>query len=475
MTDFPHGYVHFKGQVGQSQWPRIPGPWAAGVAAALYQIDQAQWWPDERRRQLQWQQAALLLAHAYSSSPLYRDLYLEAGILPEQVHGWDDWQRLPIVSRNQLQRAGDQWHSQRIPKDHGELMQHFSSGSTGTPLAAYGTSLSYLIKMALVVRNHQWAGRRLGERAAFILDQGDEGSEQGVRSEYWQRSLADTVESGPSLAISVKLSIEKQCALLQQFRPAYLFTYPSVVAALAQHAMAHGLDMGFLEQIGTLGEILSPACRAIAHRAWGVPVVDGYSAREVGPIALQCPDGEHYHVQSDAVLVEVLRDDGGACAPGETGRVVLTSLHNFASPMIRYEIGDYAEVGPPCRCGRRLPVLKRILGRRRNLLTYPDGQRRWPSLGSIGFAQLQMLGLPAIRQFQIVQHDLDRLEVRIIADRSLSASEQAHAGDYLRRELGQHWQLEFSYPELLAGRRGKFEDFVSLLEDPVRTAEPVTP
>ena len=76
--------------------------------------------------------------------------------------------------------------------------------------------------------------------------------------------------------------------------------------------------------------------------------------------------------------MEVLDNHGRPCKEGETGRVVLTDLHNFTMPLIRYEIGDYAEVGPPCACGRGLPVLARILGRSRNMLTLPAGDRIWP-------------------------------------------------------------------------------------------------
>src|SRR6185295_14515719 len=99
---------------------------------------------------------------------------------------------------------------------------------------------------------------------------------------------------------------------------------------------------------------------------WGVGVVDVYSSEECGQIALQCPEHEQYHVQSESVLVEVLDDEGRPCAPGTIGRVVLTTLQNFAMPLIRYDIGDFAEPGPACPCGRALPVLTRIVGRVRN-------------------------------------------------------------------------------------------------------------
>ena len=79
-----------------------------------------------------------------------------------------------------------------------------------------------------------------------------------------------------------------------------------------------------------------------------------YSSQEVGYIALQCPENESYHIQAENVLVEILDDDGLPCEPGEVGRVVVTALHNLATPLLRYDIGDYAEVGSPCSCGRRV-------------------------------------------------------------------------------------------------------------------------
>ena len=103
-----------------------------------------------------------------------------------------------------------------------------------------------------------------------------------------------------------------------------------------------------------------------------------YSSQEFGYIALQCPDAHTYHVQSEAVYVEILDGPGGPCRPGEVGRVVISTLHNYATPLLRYEMGDYAETGGDCVCGRTLPVLNRIVGRERNMWIMPNGQRMWP-------------------------------------------------------------------------------------------------
>src|SRR5262249_14466253 len=145
-----------------------------------------------------------------------------------------------------------------------------------------------------------------------------------------------------------------------------------------------------------------------------VEVVDSYSSEELGYIGLQCPGREHYHVQAENLLVEVLRGDGSPCVAGETGRMVVTTLHNFAMPFVRYANGDYAEVGPACPCGRGLPVLTRIAGRQRNMLMRPDGVQHWPSFPTEVWG-----GIAPVRQLQVVQDALDHVEVRLVLPRDL--------------------------------------------------------
>ena len=84
-------------------------------------------------------------------------------------------------------------------------------------------------------------------------------------------------------------------------------------------------------------------------------------------------------MQSECAFIEVLRPDNTPCEPGEVGKVVASSLSNFATPMLRYENGDMAEVGESCPCGRGLHVLKRIIGRVRNMAVLPNGERLMPN------------------------------------------------------------------------------------------------
>ncbi|MFQ5620024.1 MAG: hypothetical protein ACE5FR_13760, partial [Rhodospirillales bacterium] len=172
----------------------------------------------------------------------------------------------------------------------------------------------------------------------------------------------------------------------------------------------------------------------------------------------QCPDYPHYHVLAEGVLVEGLDDDGRPCAPGDVGRIVITALHNFATPLIRYEIGDFAEVGPPCPCGRGLPVITRIAGRVHNMLTLPSGEQVWP----VQFFSSELLAVAPVRQFQFVQRSVEEIEVKLVPARDLTDGEKAALRTLIGTRLGPDFALRFVYvDEIPRLPGGKFEDFRS--------------
>jgi len=182
-----------------------------------------------------------------------------------------------------------------------------------------------------------------------------------------------------------------------------------------------------------------------------------YTCEEAGYLALQCPDTDDYHVQSENVLLEVLNEAGQPCQPGEIGQVVLTALHNFAMPLIRYALGDYAEIGPRCTCGRGLPVLRRILGRQRNILTLPDGRRHWPSFPSDRWSHTG-----PINQIQLVQKTRKFIEVRTAVFRTMTEDERSALITALQGCLEHPFSMQVvEVDQIHRSADLKFEDFIS--------------
>ncbi len=174
-------------------------------------------------------------------------------------------------------------------------------------------------------------------------------------------------------------------------------------------------------------------------------------------MAVQCPDHPWGHVQSEKILLEVLDDEGQPCPPGKLGRVVATALHNFATPLIRYELGDYGELGPACPCGRGLPVLRRIAGRERNLVVLPTGEKIFPVFDS----EPVVYNLP-IRQYQLIQKTLEMIEMKMVVERPLKAAEERQLREYYCRNFRYPFQFQFVYvDEIARAAGGKYEAFRS--------------
>ncbi|WP_340116530.1 hypothetical protein [Pelagibius sp. 7325] len=442
-------------------WPALPAPEAARLAALLLQLDASQWWTPEDLRAQQLHQAANLLHHAYRQIPYYRDRLAEAGYLPGKPVTEEVWSRIPILTRSALQEAGTSLYCPEVPKDHGGIYEISSSGSTGQVVTVRGTRLAQAMWDAITLRDHLWHGRDFSAVMAAIrpFAAGVADLPKGGRSASWGRSTHSFVETGPSAVLNVSTSAEQQAEWLLRVQPEYLLTYPSALRDLLIYCGRKSIKIPSLRGVRTLSELLAPEIRELCREIWQLEIVDLYSTQENGYLALQCPESDSYHVQAESVILEVLDENGTPCRPGEVGQVVVTSLLNFAMPLIRYAIGDMAEPGDLCSCGRGLPVLSRILGRVRNTLRYPDGRRGWPMLGDIYHA-----GVEGIYQYQIVQRSLEDIELRLATAAPLRPVDEDKLREWLRFRSGYPFRVTFSYPpEIPRGPGGKFETFRSEL------------
>jgi phenylacetate-CoA ligase len=386
---------------------------------------------------------------------------------PAETVSPEDWLRLPLLSRADIQAASSSLQSSALPATHGRLQETFTSGTTGKPIRTVRSEMWSLVWSALTLRDHLWHRRDMRGKLAVIRESNREVAPYpaGVAQESWGNAEMIVRDSGPGVGLNVHCSPAQQTEWLVRQDPDYLLTFPTVLEALAEHCIQQRIRPARLKQVVTIAEPLQPEVRALCREAWGVPISDIYSTREVGYIALQCPEHEHYHVQSEGTLVEVLDKGGVPCGPGHIGRVVVTSLHNFAMPLIRYDLGDFAELGEVCPCGRGLPVLARIAGRTQEMLVLPSGERRFALLSSQSLKKL--LSAAPIRQYQIVQQSLERLSLRLVVGRSLTSDEEDALRRWLRDKFGYPFEVTITYHEEIPRTAGgKFQDFVSEIAAP---------
>lgn len=440
-------------------WPALPSTIGAARLATLFQLEQSQWWSEEKIRKYQFLQINALLKHCMAHVPYYQQVLGESvkpgGISERQ------WLDIPILTRDKVQQAGEKLRATVLPQTHGKVNIKRTSGSTGKPVETLGTDITEFFWNVFTLRDHLWHRRDFSSKLAvirFILDERAK-PPHGIHSKEWGRATNGVLKTGASAMLSILTPISEQVAWLQREDPQYLLTHPSVLTELALHCQREGVQFPSLREVRTLSEALPDGLRELCQKVWGVRLVDVYSTVELGYLALQCPEHEHYHVQSEGVLLEVLDDNGKPCASGETGRVVVTDLHNYAFPLIRYEVGDYAEVGAPCECGRGLPVLKQIKGRYRNIIVTASGERRYPQLGI-----QDLYEIAPVQQFQAVQHTLSDIEIRLVLPRPLTTEEREKLTHKFQDMLGSSFDFDIQQVESIQrSASGKFEEFISML------------
>ena len=435
-------------------WPALPSDDGAHMLALQFQLARTQWETPADIELGQFRQLAHLLGHAHATIPFWRERLEAAGY--DRNAATPAWFRaLPILTRGEVQALGDSLLSSRVPPEHGKVARGQTSGSTGRPIGFYVTQVSQLFWLAFTLRDHLWHRRDLSGKLAAIRIKVENESGPG-----WGPATDAVFHTGPSATLNIRTDIDEQLAWLDQHDPDYLITHPSNLRALVRRALEKGWRPRRLREARTFAEALPEDLRALCREAWNVKLCDTYSAEETGYIALQCPEHEHYHVQAESLIVEVVDQRGEPCQPGETGRVVVTTLQSFAMPLIRYEIGDYAVAGAPCPCGRGLPVIERVMGRTRNLLRLPDGRRFFPSFPADTWAEIA-----PIRQLQIVQRAVGNIDIRLVAERRLTAAEEARLTAAFQASLTHPFPIEYHYvDEIARGAGHKFEDFVSEVE-----------
>lgn len=441
-------------------WPAIPNTRAAALLALLEQFSRSERTSPEALLTQQFRQLDALAAHAYEHAAFWRERLAGAGYRPGGTLR-AIWPALPVLERAELQVQGAAVRCAVIPQGHGGAGEVATSGSTGMPVRVRKSELTTLFWEAVTLRDHLWHGRDFSQVLAGIRWFPDGGAlpPDGESWPDWGAPVSTVYASGPAHGLAITATVAQQAAWLARVQPAYLVIFPSLLPDLIRECARQGVRLAALKEVRTVGESVDDAARALCRDAWKVPVHDLYSAQEVGYMTVQCEAGSH-HIQAETVHLEVLNEAGGACAPGETGRIVVTPLHNFATPLFRYAVGDYAEVGAACACGRTLPVLQRILGRARNMLTLPGGGRLWPRLAEMRYHEV----LP-VRQFQLVQTALDALELRLVADRKGTPEEEARLRQLIGERLGYPFALTVTYLDAIPrSPSGKFEDFRSELK-----------
>jgi phenylacetate-CoA ligase len=410
--------------------------------------------PENDMQLLQTKALAVLVAHHARHTPSFAARLRRARLSPTDITP-ATLAQLPPLTRREIQDLGTSFYSRWVPADHEPVGTTTTSGSTGEPVEVRKSALCRLYWAANTARDHRWNGRAVTERMVAIRP-----SIESRKESDWGFPMATLGRTGPSLGLPTAMDLAGHLRDIDEFQPQTLLVFPNLLGGLLDEWERRGSAPASLRHIKTVGETVRDEVRDRLLRLCGLKVEDSYSSQECGVIAIQCTIGGLYHVMSESVLVEVLDPAGLSCKPGQSGRLVVTDLRNFASPVIRYEIGDVAVRGGTCTCGLPLPTLQYIMGRDRNLLAKPDGSRRYPI---IGFQQFHKVA--EVLQFRFIQHSLQEIELIVHTRAALAPEQETGLEKIVQTALDHPFEVRVtrSATPLQRSAGGKFEDFISMV------------
>lgn len=432
-------------------WPPLPDGTLAQVWTAYRELDRTQWLDPAELEQRQLMQVRALLTHCAAQVPYYRQMFAEAGISPAAIRTLDDFRRIPVLTRPVYQERFAEFNARTLPP--GTVATHIAhtSGSTGRPLSILQTNVVHLWWNACYLRDLEWCGMEPTGILASIRATGKTGPElqpflEGVSFSVWRKQLQPLLEMGPCYGLEVQQDHRRQLDWLQRINPDYLTSYPSNLEVLARLLQETGARLPRLRAIQTISDSLTPEGRSLIEGAFGVPVKNTYSCTEAGYLASPCPLGHGLHVHAENALLEVVHEAGRPCAPGETGKVLLTALHNFRGPFVRYALEDEVTLGPArCPCGRGLPLFAQVDGKRRPMLALADGRQK----ASYGLTYPLSL-MQGYRQYQIVQKSPTQLLVRLVPDSRWSDDRAEQIRQLVQEFFEYPVQLELRLEEAIA-------------------------
>lgn len=384
-------------------------PISSEVKGGLEFVLQSQYWTEEKIRKYQWDKLHELLQHAYQHVPYYRNIFNRIGATPDDIKTFEDFGRIPFLTKSDIQNSLENLTA--TGTDPQSLSLNSTGGSTGMPLNFYQDANYRLWSDAARIRAWRHVVGADENDLEAVLWGATRDIGQGLT---FRKVLYSIFREGLLPLNTFDLDEAKLIKFLLYFnllKPKILRGYASSLYYVARYVEKRALSVHKPVSIISSTEVLHARMRDTIERVFGCKVYDSYGCREVSQIATECEAHNGLHVVFENQYVELDGQD-----------IIVTNLHNYAMPFIRYKVGDLASSldTSPCSCGRFSPRIVSLIGRDNDNIELPSGK-----VINGEFFEFLFFGLSSVIQYQVVYHKtIDRLRVKLhVSDTTENAGE----------------------------------------------------
>ena len=317
---------------------------------------------DEIQRE-QWKLLKKQLEYISLNSPYYQSLFNEHSISPDEINSFEDFSKLPVTTKEDLQRFNSEFIS--VPED--DIIDYVTtSGTLGSPVS-FALNDSDLDRLAEnEFQSFRLAGLKKTDKVQITTTL-DRRFMAGLAYFLGLRKLgAGIIRTGSGLP-------QLQWESIERFKPNYLVAVPSFLLKMLQYAEEHNIDYksSSVKAAVCIGEPLRDQdfnLNALGKRItdlWDIELFSTYASTEMSTAFTECTKHKGNHVLPGLIHAEILNEAGKHVKAGEIGELVVTPLGTQTMPLLRFATGDMLTFyEKPCDCGRNGLRLSPVIGRK---------------------------------------------------------------------------------------------------------------
>lgn len=403
----------------------------------------------EAMDELSQQYLRALLLHAYINVPYYRNIMKSYDV--EDIRELSIFHEMPLLTKDMIRRH----FNELVSLDLGSRKWYYntSGGSTGEPVKFIQDNLfdmwrtiAYQYYYKNVLRIDEPVVRKVllwgSERDLF----GSSRVKSGIKWFLLNTKFFNTFRM-------TRDDMYKALKVINSFKPDIIRGYATSLYELARFAEERHISISWRPKaVISTAEPLSDHMREVISRVFNTRVYNFYGSREVSAIAGECEEGL-LHLFSFHNFVEIINPNTERSVnEGEEGLVVITNLHNYSMPLIRYVIEDVAVLGPRrCKCGIPTPTLKRVVGRVVDNFITSNGTIIYGDYFTHLFYFRDW-----VKSFRVIQEDYDLIRILVVPKGDINRKDLEDIENKIRLVMGSNCKIVWEFvDEIPKTREGK--------------------
>jgi len=420
------------------------------------EFDKNQWLSEIELCEVQNSKLGDLVRHAYDNVQYYREIMNSMKLVPADIQSVEDLHKLPILSRDHVKKNAKALISKSYPK---MLLRHgHTSGTTGSPLDFHYDIQTCVAHLAAVWRQKNWAGMGFNDEIATFQGRVIVPLHQ-KKPPFWRKNYINKQLFFSSFHLNMQ-TLPCFFDKLNEENIKFIEGYPSNIYILALYLLKKKQTFP-VRAVLTSSETLFENQREAIEKAFQCKIFNYYGMAERAVFASECPEHSGHHLNSDYGITEFLDSNDEPVEKGKFGRIVATSLYNYAMPFIRYQTNDSCSLKiDKCPCGCNFPLMDDIATKNESIVTLPDGRLISPSVLTHPFKPIHN-----IIESQIVQEEIDKLTVRVVRGEKYTRQDEDKLLAAFHERLGGQVSIDIQYVTTIPKTKsGKFKWVVSNIE-----------